>query len=253
MKKINLLIFLLLLTPFISAQVSSISLEKYCPNDEGQKGAICFAYATTYSALSIEHNVKNNKVKGSDEFKTFSYGFVASKVKKNKSFWGRMFNRCGRNATAKLALDVLKENGTVIYKQFPEKCKCKKTDRLLDEAGEFKIQSYEVVGNTEVDDAVHIESIKSRLKNKKPVITTIYQVGFFRSANEQEDILFPDGYQKKPNNANHVVCIVGFDDNRNGGSFLVKNNYKAWGKDGFAYVKYEDYLKLVRTSYVINL
>lgn len=254
--KTNIKIFILFLLPLtiLNAQETKISLEKYCPTKTGQEGALCFAYATTYTALSIEHNVKeNNTDEASENFKSFSYGFVASKVKKNKSFIGRLFNRCGRNATAKLALEVLKENGTVSYSEFPEKCECKKTDEMMDKANVNKIKDYHII--EEPNENKYIKKIKNNLLNKKPIITTIYQEDFFgsRSNNGKESITFPGDYTEHDTFANHVVCIVGFDDAKNGGSFLIKNNYKAWGKNGFSYVKYKDFLKLIRTSYIIEI
>ena len=100
---------------------------------------------------------------------------------------------------------------------------------------------------------MHIANIKLSLSNKKPVITTIYQEGFFYNSNGEANITFREGYQKRLINANHVVCIVGFNDKHNGGSFIVKNNYKSWGEDGFSFVKYEDFVKLIRTSYIIEI
>lgn len=205
---------------FLNAQTGRVSLKEYCPKKEGQKGAICFAYATTYTALSIEHNIRNGITnENSPEFKSYSYGFVASEVKKGKSFWGKRFNRCGRNATAKMAMEVLKDFGTVPFMDFQNKCACGKTNRFENAAQEFRIQDYETVGVADEQDEVHIQKIKDKLLRKKPVITTIYQEGFFRNSNGSKTIVFPDGYVKKDNNANHVVCIVGYDDNVEGGSF----------------------------------
>ena len=62
MKNTILIFISLLIINEITAQNNdSISLEKYCPTKQGQEGAICFAYATTYTALSIEHNIRENK------------------------------------------------------------------------------------------------------------------------------------------------------------------------------------------------
>lgn len=254
MKSYLTVLLLIFSVVFLSAQTDRVSLKKYCPKHEEQEGAICFAYATAYTALSIEHNIKNGITnENSKDFRSFSYGFVASEVKKEKSFWGKRFNRCGRNATAKMALEVLKNLGTVPFVNFQEKCACRKTNKFEDEAQKFRIQDYDTVGTVNLPDVIHIQNIKDKLLSKNPVITTIYQEGFFRNSNSSKTIVFPVEYVKKDINANHVVCLVGYDDNVESGSFLVKNNYNSWGEEGFSYVKYEDFIKLIRTSYVIEL
>lgn len=254
MRKILLAIFIIGSISIVNGQVTEITLKDFCPKAEGQEGAICFAYATTYTALSIEYNVKeNNTDEKSTNFKSFSYGFVASKVKKNKSFWGRQFNKCGRNATAKLALGVLEKTGTVPFNDFKETCSCKKTDKVLEKAKKYKIKSFNSIGDSKMLDTEHVEKIKQNLAKQKPVVTTIFQESFFYNSNGKVDISFPSEYQKHMTNANHVVCIVGFDDKYNDGSFMVKNNYTKWGDDGFSWVKYEDFIKLIRTSYTIEI
>ncbi len=38
---------------------------------------------------------------------------------------------------------------------------------------------------------------------------------------------------------NHIVSIIGWDDEKDGGAWLIKNSYgKKWGKDGFGWMKY---------------
>lgn len=255
MKNITLIFICLFIINGINAQSTNhISLKKYCPTTQGQEGAICFAYATTYTALSIEHNIRENKTdEALNDFNAFSFGFVASKVKKNKPFFGRLFNKCGRNATAKLALEVLQSSGTVPFKEFKEKCDCSKIDKVADLASKYKIKTFNTIGNTSISDSLHIKKIKYELTNRKPVITTILQESFFYNNNDINEVVFPNSYEKSEKYANHVVCIVGFDDNHNGGSFIIKNNYKLWGKNGFAFVKYEDFIKLIRTSYTIEI
>ena len=38
----------------------------------------------------------------------------------------------------------------------------------------------------------------------------------------------------------HAMCIVGYDDNFNGGSFIIRNSWGVqWGKQGYGYIQYE--------------
>lgn len=212
-----------------SGAQDKISLKQYCPFAVGQYRATCFAYATTYSD-----------------------GFVASKIKRDKSLTGRMFNKCGKYATSEKALIVLRETGTVLKSDFSEGCKASGVKKYLNAAAQYRIKGYTIIGNNETNDTEHIRLIKSALKDSVPVILAIYQEGFF-AANKQNTMSFPDGYEKHSTNANHVICLLGYDDDVNEGSFLVKNNYTSWGNGGFSYVRYEDMIKLVRESYRIVL
>ena len=50
----------------------------------------------------------------------------------------------------------------------------------------------------------------------------------------------------------HAMCVVGYDDNRYGGSFEVMNSWgNKYGDNGFVWIKYADFAKLVYEAYVI--
>jgi hypothetical protein len=247
------LILLFIITPLLAFSQDSVSLFKYCPKKLGQEGALCFAYAPVYTALSIEHNVLNNQTdENSPDFKVFSYGFVASKVKKDKSIFGRAFNKCGRNATVDLALGVLLKTGTVPFSVFSENCDCEKVDDLIQAAGQFKIRDTTIIGDENINIDTHIKNIKEALKQNKPVVIAIFQETFFYN-NKNYILQFPHNYKEHKTSANHVVCIIGYNDSINNGSFLIKNNYTNWGQNGFAYVSYLEMIKVIRGSYVFRI
>jgi C1A family cysteine protease len=251
MKKLLLLIAL---TPSVLFSQDSVSLRRFCPTKIGQEGGLCFAYAPVYTALSIETNIKNNESdENSNSFEVFSYGFVASKVKKDKSVFGRIFNKCGRNGTVDLALGILLNTGTVLFSDFPEKCDCGKVNYFIQGAEKYKIRDTAIIGDANMEAETHIEHIKKALKKNKPVIITVFQEKFFYNSKGKFSVDFPTSYERNSKNANHVICIIGFNNAVNGGSFLVKNNYTWWGNDGFAYVKYADLIKIIRYSYIFNI
>ncbi|UOQ80991.1 C1 family peptidase [Hymenobacter sp. 5414T-23] len=235
------------------AQNDSISLRKFCPTKQWQEGATCASYATTYTALSTLHNVRNNV---SDErlssFKAFSYGFVASRMKQKKGLLTRAFSKCGLDVDAEQALDVLQQEGTVEFRKFPEYCACRKASNLLDDARRNATKKYTVVGDETSKDAQHIAQIKQALGANTPVITAILQTDFFRDIENSKSV-FPTDYVKNDDTSNHVVCILGYNDTLNGGSFLVRNNYENWGDNGYCYIPYTDMIKLIRSSYIIKL
>jgi hypothetical protein len=54
----------------------------------------------------------------------------------------------------------------------------------------------------------------------------------------------PSDYQAAPG---HAMVLVGYDDNKNGGSFLILNSWgsekREWGSHGTIWVKYDDFFK----------
>lgn len=48
----------------------------------------------------------------------------------------------------------------------------------------------------------------------------------------------------------HAQCVVGYDDTKYGGSFLIMNSWgPEWGNNGFAWVRYPDFKRYVREAY----
>jgi len=233
----------------ILALAQAVSLRAYCPDQQGQDGATCASYAPVYTALSTQYNALHHYRSGDPQFTVFSYGFVASKIKAGKNLLVRLFTRCGWNVQADLALDVLKETGTVFQDQFPYTCSCSKQQKVQAVTPTFKIKDYQLLGDTTTAPERHLAAIKDALNHQCPVIISLLQTDFFHK-NQATDVVFPSNYQREEADANHVICIVGYDDNRRGGSFLVKNNYVDWaGDQGYAYVRYDDLFKLIRYSY----
>jgi hypothetical protein len=52
----------------------------------------------------------------------------------------------------------------------------------------------------------------------------------------------------------HAICIIGYDDTLDGGSFEVAMNYGLhYGDKGFGYIRYSDFSRFVKEAYVIEL
>ena len=54
----------------------------------------------------------------------------------------------------------------------------------------------------------------------------------------------------------HAMLLVGYDDNKNGGSFLILNSWgsekQEWGRNGTIWVKYDDYFNYFNASISIS-
>jgi hypothetical protein len=50
----------------------------------------------------------------------------------------------------------------------------------------------------------------------------------------------------------HAMCIVGYDDNKDNGSFEIQNSWGTiWGNSGFIWVRYSDFISWVNEAYEI--
>ena len=48
----------------------------------------------------------------------------------------------------------------------------------------------------------------------------------------------------------HAQCVVGYDDAKYGGAFLIMNSWgPQWGNNGFAWVRYKHFKYFVREAY----
>lgn len=176
---------------------SQVSLKSYCPTTTAQDGATCASYApTTYTAMSIMYNYRDGYTEGMPNFYVFSEGFVASRIKRMKSFFGRAFNKCGRNVVVTDALNTLANPGTVLKRYFPEKCDCgkQKTTEVGNTFTLYKISSWKVIGTDTSNTAAHISDIIKCLDNFKPVVIAINQDDQFRS-NSSATFSFPASYK----------------------------------------------------------
>jgi hypothetical protein len=91
------------------------------------------------------------------------------------------------------------------------------------------------------------------LANNHPVVFGMYLPRSF--GNIQSDGLFKPTSTERADPSGtamggHAMCIVGYDDNKFGGSFIVVNSWgEDWGADGFWYLKYEDFQTFTTSAY----
>lgn len=48
----------------------------------------------------------------------------------------------------------------------------------------------------------------------------------------------------------HAMCVVGYDDSREGGAFEVQNSWgRNWGNEGYTWIRYKDFARFTRYAY----
>lgn len=261
--------YLLLLTTIIiygqETLTSKVDLSKFCPYKESQYKATCYSYAVVYTCLSAEYNILNNITDCTEiNKKYFSSGYIASLYNSSLPLFKRS-PHCGRNGCANGSLKMLKKEGTVFTSDYD--CNCNSVSKINSELPKdikkYKIKDFASKIMNNQYSMENLYWIKNWLSNKHPIIIGFYQnTKIYTNKNKGiDDIILDEATMSKIKNSknsvlsNHVICIVGYDDNyKNGkGYFLVKNNYNTWGDgNGFAWIPYTYLLPLIQEAYYID-
>lgn len=215
----------------IETYAASYTLENYLPlvGDQGMTGT-CTAWATSFYTLSILYNKNITDKKGKIEFSPF---FLYNNLKLNTD------SACDEGMFIEDALNFLKYKGGLPKKYYPEECNSNKTKQpeLWDVALNYRIKDFKRIGEDN-----RIQRIKRSLSLKKAIVIAIKTPMSFASSlnGDTWDGIFDFS------RGGHALSLIGYDDNKEGGSFLIINSWgQDWGDNGKIWVKYSDFDKIV--------
>lgn len=221
---------------------SSYSLRQYCPTpqSQGQYGT-CTSWATTYAFRTILDAVRNNW--NHEEMITgnaYAPLFIYSQIKDKDDM------QCRKGSQISEALLRLQNVGAVKKEQFDVMCADYIPDNIMSLASANKIGGFTtlVVYGQTLMDPVKVSVIKKAISQKQPVVIAMHISPSFNTAKNVWDgnTWGRDGY--------HAMCVVGFDDNKYGGAFLIMNSWGSkWGNNGFIWVRYADFCRTVDQAY----
>ncbi len=213
---------------------SSFSLRAYAPipGDQGKSGT-CVAWSSSYAARTISYCLQHLITDPVQiQQVAFSPNFIYYYVKQPGDA------DCTGGAKVEMAMKVLTQRGDVLLTENISDCVGQIDSKIDTAAKVYSIKAYSALTNTFGRISKNeILAIKRGIAEKKPVI---FSLKCFKS-------LFDVGkeavWRKKEMDSivgNHAMCIVGFDDNKAGGSFEVMNSWGTeWGDKGFFWLPYE--------------
>lgn len=215
---------------------SSKNLQQYCPEVAYQgETSTCVAWSSTYYLRTIME-AKSRKLTNPASIAPFrfspSYAYEQIKSMTDKD--------CSGGATIPDALFILKNKGAVLLSSLPFQCGVN-ISKFDAEAAQYKIENYATLFDpAETATAMKVLKIKEALaETENPVLIGMLIPRSFFSAS--------DSWQAAPaetpevNAGGHAMTIVGYDDNKYGGSFLIINSWDTkWGNQGYTWAKYED-------------
>lgn len=222
-----------------------ISLLKYAPKrlNQGQQGS-CVAWASAYAARTILEAQRTGK--DPNEVK-FSPAFMYNQISLNK--------RTCQGSYIKLAMDNMMGIGAVPFNDFKyddRSCNKEPNQQLKAQAQAYKIKGFQRL--TEEDNTYAIRemlSIKQNLAKGSPVIIGMMVGGSFMRNMNGVDVWRPtESDYSQRNFGGHAMCIIGYDDYKDGGAFQIMNSWGTeWGVDGIGWVRYTDFKAFNIESY----
>lgn len=221
---------------------SSVSLEQYCPTpgDQGQYGT-CVAFATAYHLRTILYTkaMRDANYPADPNAHLFSPTWVYEQIKQSGDY------NCQQGASPTDAFDLLKYYGAATLRTQPYSCGATLKPEAKQESVSFKILSYETLyGLDEAGSDYKIRVTKKALAEGKPcMLAFIVAESFYKV---KTDVWTEQSTDDGPTgkHGRHAMCIVGYDENKYGGSFRVLNSWgTSWADKGYVWIPYRDFAK----------
>lgn len=229
------------LTRSLESTPPTASVKQYSPSpgNQGMYGT-CTAWATAYCGRTIVEAVKNDWV---------DTKFITSKAY-SPAFLFRMLSpddqACKGGTFVAHALEMMKNTGAISFSDLAAGCIPTLSSAQLASAKVGKIKDYMRLFDIQSSDAIKIQSVKKSISEKKPVVFgMVCPPSFMRAKGVWEPTEPAD-----PKIGGHAMCVVGYDDAKNGGSFEVQNSWgTSWGNEGYIWIKYADFAKYTWYAY----
>jgi hypothetical protein len=220
----------------------SANLQKYAPTagDQGHQGS-CVAWSSAYGARTILESIRTG---GDPNSLRFSPAFLYNQI----SIGG-----CEGSYINK-AMEFMTKRGAIEYDKFPysdQDCSRQPDPRLLNDAERFRMRGANRLTLGDRTDVIDLRAIKENLSQGAPVIIGMMVGGSYMQAMMGQDVWNPTAEDRSMMGfGGHSQCVVGYDDAKYGGCFLIMNSWgPQWGNNGFAWVHYSDFKYFVREAY----
>lgn len=225
---------------------SSCLLTQFCPIPQSQGNyGTCTSWASAYAFRTILEAIKcgwTSKEKITDE--AFSPPFIYTQIKINDDA------NCQKGSCISDAFIKMKYVGAVKKNIFDVDCINSVPADVMSTAAPYKLGSYTALfySTMYMTEAMKLKSVKKALVSKQPVVIGMR---VYPSFNKCRDVWDGNTFGTF---GNHAMCVVGYDDNKYGGAFLIMNSWGInWGNGGFTWVRYFDFCRTVGDAFTGSL
>jgi hypothetical protein len=218
------------------------NLQRFAPTvgDQGHQGS-CVAWSSAYGARTIAEAARTGEEPNSLRFSpSFLYNQIG-------------LEGCEGSYIIK-AMDFMTQSGSVSYNEFPysdQDCSRQPDQQLLEEARQHRMRGFNRLTPGDRNNAIDLRAIKENISQGAPVVIGMMVGGTYMQDMMGKDLWEPTEEDKSLMGfGGHAQCVVGYDDKKYGGAFLIMNSWGAkWGTNGFAWVRYPDFKFFVREAY----
>ena len=219
---------------------SKVNLERYCPTrqNQGAQGS-CVGWSSAYAARTIQQSVATGKSPNNVAFSP-------------SSLYNQISLPNCQGAYIHNAMEVMYQRGVLPFDDFrynPNDCESTPSEKQMNKASMFKTRGYQRLWENE--GGTDIQAIKQNLAQKAPVVIGMLVGGSFMNAMQGQSVWQPvrSDYNMR-GFGGHAMCVVGYDDDINGGSFRLMNSWgENWGDKGFCWVSYKDFEFFTKEAY----
>jgi hypothetical protein len=221
------------------------NLQKFAPTvgDQGHQGS-CVAWSSAYAARTIEEAARTGEDPNSLRFSpSFLYNQIG-------------LDNCDGSYIER-AMEFMTKSGSIPYDQFPyndRDCSKQPDQQQLEEAHQYRMRGFNRLTPGDRNDVIDLRAIKENVSQGAPVVIGMQVGGTYMEDMMGKDVWIPTAEDRSMAGfGGHAQCVVGYDDRKYGGAFLIMNSWgPSWGNNGFAWVRYPDFRHFVREAYGVE-
>jgi len=219
-----------------------VSLLEFCPErlNQGRQGS-CVAWSSAYAARTI---LLARETGGNPDEIAFSPSFLYNQIG---------LEDCQGSYIIR-AMENMNKVGGLPLSQFPyNENDCSKTPgpSELQAAKAFRTKGFNRLSAGAEDYKTDMLAIKQNLAQGAPVVIGMMVGGSFMQSMVGQKVWIPDASDYSMTGfGGHAMCVIGYDDFLEGGSFLIMNSWGSeWGENGIGWVRYRDFNHFVKEAY----
>ncbi|MDF7821820.1 DUF4384 domain-containing protein [Runella sp. MFBS21] len=222
------------------------TLTQFMPTifDQGETGS-CVGQSVGLVRTIMEAQKRRLTTTASIDPYRFSPYYIYEQIK------GKNDYDCQDGATIPDALYLLKNKGAALLSCMPNACDANYT-KCDAEAAQYKIEDFTALFDVlQLPTETKILKIKEALAEGEQAVPIgmLLPRSFFSATDE-----WRSAPGESPENAlgGHAMAIIGYDDTRYGGAFLIANSWGAgWGNNGYTWGRYEDVARFTRYAFQV--
>lgn len=221
---------------------TAASLLQYAPPrlNQGSQGS-CVGWASAYGARSILEARETGK---SGRASAYSPAFLYNQI---------ALTGC-QGAYLQDAMESMKKIGALPAKDFEydqSTCSRKPNSTQKSSASAHRTKGYNRLTKGGYNYKVDMDGIRQNLAKGAPVVIGMQVGGTFMRGMEGKAAWTPSQSDYALRGfGGHAMCVIGYDDNRQGGSFQIMNSWgERWGDKGVTWVSYKDFDFFVKEAY----